>query len=99
MTSNNDDTTKRTIMTGPEHYLEAEWLIELATAEGYKGHRIPAPQSASVLALAQVHATLALAAATATAPTYADITDFGERGREARRSLSEWAEVWAEVTS
>ena len=46
-------------MTGPEHYREAERLTALAT-EG-----LPAPQHAAVVAEAQVHATLALAAATA----------------------------------
>lgn len=46
-------------MTGPEHYQEAEHLLELATeVEADKWH--------PVVARAQVHAMLAQAAATAT---------------------------------
>lgn len=44
-------------MTGPEHYLEAERLIG--------DDPLYDPPSAGNIALAQVHATLALAAATA----------------------------------
>jgi hypothetical protein len=56
-------------MTGPEHYAEAERLI--AIARGGPGSRElygPSQQAqlALILADAQVHATLALAAATAT---------------------------------
>ena len=43
-------------MTGPEHYKEAERFIRWSLRPGDQG---------DVLALAQVHATLALAAATA----------------------------------
>ena len=42
-------------MTGPEHYREAEWLLGRMTERD-----LP-----DVAAVAQVHATLALAAATA----------------------------------
>jgi len=50
-------------MTGPEHYLAAEEL--LLTADAYDQDH--APQTAAARrATAQVHATLALAAATAT---------------------------------
>ncbi len=48
------------MMTGPEHYQEAERM--LAVAEGYG---IPDQRGRDLAALAQVHATLALAAATA----------------------------------
>lgn len=49
-------------MTGPEHYREAERL----TSVGDLGHVGPGSQpEATNIALAQVHATLALAAATA----------------------------------
>ncbi|WP_101784262.1 hypothetical protein [Nonomuraea indica] len=48
-------------MTGPEHYREAERLIGAVT---HRGLLEPGDHS-GVLALAQVHATLALAAATA----------------------------------
>ncbi|MEU7863869.1 hypothetical protein [Nonomuraea sp. NPDC049141] len=49
-------------MTGPEHYAEAERLIDRATHEG--GHCDPRHGN-GIIAAAQVHATLALAAATA----------------------------------
>jgi len=55
-------------MTGPEHYREAERLTAIARAEGgasgglYSWHET---QPAMILAEAQVHATLAVAAATA----------------------------------
>lgn len=44
-------------MTGPEHYREAERLARLAQGQNYEA-------AAVTLADAQVHATLALAAAT-----------------------------------
>jgi hypothetical protein len=46
-------------MTGPEHYIAAEELLEDA------GHAREEDDAARVLGRAQVHATLALAAATA----------------------------------
>jgi hypothetical protein len=46
-------------MTGPEHYIAAEELLEDA------GHARDEDDAARVLGIAQVHATLALAAATA----------------------------------
>ncbi|MFJ9012283.1 hypothetical protein [Streptomyces canus] len=49
-------------MTGPEHYREAERLLADAGVEGAEGTYFVRPES---LAAAQVHATLALAAATA----------------------------------
>ncbi len=49
-------------MTGPEHYAEAERLIEHA------GEAATAEMTFARLATGQVHATLALAAATAVAP-------------------------------
>ncbi|MFE2556025.1 hypothetical protein ACFXGT_08305 [Streptomyces sp. NPDC059352] len=49
-------------MTGPEHYREAERLLAQDRAEGLEGTYFFRPES---LAAAQVHATLALAAATA----------------------------------
>jgi hypothetical protein len=48
-------------MTGPEHYREAERLVEEANRVG---HEDPA-RGSGILAAAQVHATLADAAATA----------------------------------
>lgn len=53
-------------MTGPEHYRAAEQLIEIA-----KNSQDAPIATAQLLAEAQIHATLALAAATAdTAPGY-----------------------------
>ena len=49
-------------MNGPEHYAAAERLLEAVTAEGVESGE---PGNVSNLAAAQVHATLALAAATA----------------------------------
>jgi hypothetical protein len=51
-------------MTGPEHYREAESLLSAAGIEGAEGVIWVRPEN---LAAAQVHATLALAAATAEA--------------------------------
>lgn len=50
-------------MTGPEHYREAERLISEAVSWDPAEHRARA--DAVVITVAQVHATLALAAATA----------------------------------
>jgi len=56
-------------MTGPEHYKEAERLIELAESVDWQDGDPDRPNKAeyaqTALAEAQVHATLALAAATA----------------------------------
>ena len=51
-------------MTGPEHYAEAERLIAQAEIDAYDPMRKYA-EDANIIAIAQVHATLALAAATA----------------------------------
>jgi hypothetical protein len=51
-------------MTGPEHFKEAERLIE-AAGEVPSNHGDTNPGALVLLAEAQVHATLALAAATA----------------------------------
>lgn len=51
-------------MTGPEHYREAERLLADARHEGADGVAYVRPEN---IAAAQVHATLALAAATAVA--------------------------------
>ena len=67
-------------MTGPEHYLEAERLIASAEAwmnadfgwKAHLGHDERIAFKAAELAEAQVHATLALAAATA-APVTGDM--------------------------
>ncbi|WP_086710277.1 hypothetical protein [Streptomyces antimycoticus] len=52
-------------MTGPEHYREAERLLAVAAEDSnttFEGHNLEADRT---IAEAQVHATLALAAATA----------------------------------
>jgi len=58
-------------MTGPEHYREAERLTAVVTKpDALSGNRLLQPgDHRDVLALAQVHATLALAAATAVGST------------------------------
>jgi hypothetical protein len=67
-----DTSTIGGLMTGPEHYLEAERLIALARKEGeaengaYNSGRHVAPPM--ILAEAQVHATLAAASAAAFGP-------------------------------
>ena len=51
-------------MTGPEHYREAEWLLRiLAKPADHGGTVIDARMNPNVVAAAQAHATLALAAA------------------------------------
>lgn len=64
-------------MTGPEHYREAERLLDTSDPHAGGGIRM-----ATRAALAQVHATLALAAATAaeTATTY-DGDEYATRSR------------------
>lgn len=65
-------------MTGPEHYQEAERLVAIARGDGLS--RGEAPRQAEVTLLlteAQVHATLALAAATAMAALNCDGRPFG----------------------
>lgn len=52
-------------MTGPEHYREAERLISLEPLQRTESGELDAPAVAALMAEAQVHATLALAAATA----------------------------------
>lgn len=46
-------------MTGPQHYAEAQRLLAIVKRGAYKGD-----DTASLIAAAQVHATLAQAAAT-----------------------------------
>ena len=59
-------------MTGPEHYKEAERL--LSDAEENHAHQGSGdPATPDLLATAQVHATLALAAATALAPAHKSV--------------------------
>jgi hypothetical protein len=68
-------------MTGPNHYAEAERL--LALAERHSSGATYGPEWTLTLAAAQVHAILALAAATATAG--------GIAGPDSR--------AWADVTA
>lgn len=69
-------------MNGPEHFREAEHLLEAANdCSAYD-------EAAGIIAQAQVHATLALAAATA----YPAVRDWmGDEARDGRG--------WSEVTS
>ena len=58
-------------MTGPEHYREAERLLLVADRDVSENWAVTTgEQKADVLATAQVHATLALAAATALPADY-----------------------------
>lgn len=62
-------------MTGPEHYQAAEMLLSAASyTHGPGGDPVHPEAAAHNLAMAQVHATLALAAVTAhhTIPTSGD---------------------------
>ena len=52
-------------MSGPEHYLEAERLLQQMSWKAGNGQTHYTEESGPDLAAAQVHATLALAAATA----------------------------------
>lgn len=52
-------------MTGPEHYREAERLLELACHSKETTYEGANPEADRDIAAAQAHATLALAAATA----------------------------------
>lgn len=52
-------------MTGPEHYREAERLLATAYEGNLTTYEGENPEAARQIAEAQVHATLALAAATA----------------------------------
>lgn len=74
-------------MTGPEHYREAEFM--LAQVEG---HSISVADGMAYLAAAQVHATLALAAAEALATTATQpphLTDAGADWREVLKPVVE----------
>ncbi|WP_282698054.1 hypothetical protein [Streptomyces sp. CC208A] len=52
-------------MTGPEHYREAERHLSAASFTDRPGGRPAHPDASHHIAMAQAHATLALAAATA----------------------------------
>lgn len=52
-------------MNGPDHYRESERLLDLAVDPLGVGEFVPDALNLGLLAAAQVHATLALAAATA----------------------------------
>ncbi|MER6515226.1 hypothetical protein [Nonomuraea sp. NPDC001636] len=52
-------------MTGPEHYREAERHLSAASYTDRPGGRPAHPDAGHHIAMAQAHATLALAAATA----------------------------------
>jgi hypothetical protein len=69
-------------VNGPEHYREAERLLQSADEENFDS-----PEERGLLAAAQVHATLALAAAT-TLPTI--VRQMGDR-----QEVTEWARLTA----
>lgn len=72
-------------MTGPEHYREAERHLSAGSYTKRLGGAPSNPEaSAHHLAMAQVHATLALAAATAMgAPVEDDLAGFTVEDRDA----------------
>jgi hypothetical protein len=69
-------------MTGPEHYHEAERLLDLAEEMARGGHD---HAEAMAVSNAQVHATLAQSAATALV--------MGDNGSTPLRVYDEWAAV------
>lgn len=68
-------------MTGPEHYREAESLLQKSVdfGEQFPPNKVPIGALGDVLAAAQVHATLALAAATAESIAQAYDSDYDTR--------------------
>lgn len=71
-------------MNGPEHYREAERLIAVAQSQQWDNG--PGCGSEETLAEAQVHATLALVAATAWGVHSA-------KGRATARDVDDWAGI------
>lgn len=70
--------------TGPQHYQQAEGFLNDARSENYDS----GPER-YYLAAAQVHATLALAAAVGT---------LGEEGQRSPEDISEWERIAGEYT-
>ena len=70
-------------MTGPEHYAEAERL--LAVADRHTSGVTYGPEWTLTLTAAHVHATLALAAATAVETAGPDRHGFSQAGRRGSR--------------
>jgi hypothetical protein len=68
--------------TGPEHYSEAEQLVQLAFASKATTYEGTNPEADRLIAAAQVHATLAAAAATAMAA-------YDSAGMQ-RKAFAEW---------
>ena len=73
-------------MNGPAHYRAAEALIDVVDHTPWQGPEADTEFTQITLAAAQVHATLALTAAT----TFANVKAY--LGPEAAKAL-EWAEV------
>ena len=70
-------------MTGAEHYRTAERLLDRISSTGSDGRLVISTGYPEVIAAAQVHATLALAASTAwepDAPRWWDVGRPGSRG-------------------
>lgn len=78
-------------MTGPEHYREAERLLDIATNDNWSREA-----RTEAVPLAQVHATLALAAATALLGAFSAACL--EDGIE-DDTLTEWYEAASEIPS
>lgn len=69
-------------MTGPEHYIRAEQLVRQVRDGHQEGTDV-----AAIIAAAQVHATLALAAATAMGTSFVD-------GSEGGMTIEDWDAWW-----
>ncbi len=81
-------------MTGPEHYRRAERLMDSITRRGQGQGPVVEGGHPEVIAAAQVHATLALAAATALGTAgpdsrdWADVAGPGQDRRPTRPALA-----------
>ena len=73
-------------MTGAEHYHKAERLMESISSKGSDGRLVISTGYPEVIAAAQVHATLALAASTAWEPDSPHFWDVGRPKSEAAGS-------------
>lgn len=88
-------------MTGPEHYRQAEELLgQLRKAQSSMSSSVSPERVAAVMAEAQVHATLALAAATAMndAESGMSIPDYQEwdkaAGAKANKPADPTQNIW-----
>ena len=87
-------------MSGPKHYREAERLLALADERvSHEWQYQSGEQKADVLAAAQVHATLALAAATIDSGRAVTTMRPGQYDESVTDSAPTHEADWAEVTA